>query len=244
MLKLILGHQDSSGLIGAVISDMPGKTISDLSVLPERPKSIKHFSSCVGSKNNYSVIYYCKKKKKLHFSQNVWKKNNKNHWNFMCLWLEEDLRRRIWVGWLKWVPVYVCVNVTTCQINKGLRSMNMTACELQKNSDSWPGCMLAQQSEPKFLFKHTQDCEKFNPASIFCFRVCCCPKQVRDGPYWLLFVTDGPKFSTSIWKCLLWQLCHKICLYSRGQKENQRSLFSIPNRVLPEEKEKKLLVNI
>lgn len=41
---------------------MPGKTIPDLSVLPEKPKSIKHFSSCVGSKNNYSVIYYCKKK--------------------------------------------------------------------------------------------------------------------------------------------------------------------------------------
>lgn len=47
----------------------------------------------------------------------------------------------------------------------------MTAFELWKNSDSWPGCMLAQQSEPKLLFKHTQDCEKFNPASIFCFHV-------------------------------------------------------------------------
>lgn len=74
ILKLILGHQDSPGLIGAVISDMPGKTISDLLALPERAKSIKHFSSCVGSKNNSSVIYYCKKKKKASFQPKCLKK--------------------------------------------------------------------------------------------------------------------------------------------------------------------------
>lgn len=61
ILKLSLGHQESSGLMGTVIAEMPGKTISELSALPKRAKWIKHLSSCVGSKNNYSVIYYCKK---------------------------------------------------------------------------------------------------------------------------------------------------------------------------------------
>lgn len=56
---------------------MPGKTIPDLSVLPEKPKSIKHFSSCVGSKNNYSVIYYCKKKKKSFLSSKMSEKKKK-----------------------------------------------------------------------------------------------------------------------------------------------------------------------
>lgn len=169
ILKLILGHQDSPGLIGAVISDMPGKTISDLLALPERAKSIKHFSSCVGSKNNSSVIYYCKKKKKSFISAKMSEK--KKAFKFYVFVAVGGFE----LDGLNRVPVCVCVNVTTCQINKGLRSMNMTAFELWKNSDSWPCCMLAQQSEPKLLFKHTQDCENFNPASFFCFHVCCCP---------------------------------------------------------------------
>jgi len=80
-LKLSLGHQESSGLKGTIIAEMPGKIISDLSVLPKRAKSIKHLSSCVGSKNNYSVIYYCKK---VSFQPKCLKKK---HPNFMHLWL-------------------------------------------------------------------------------------------------------------------------------------------------------------
>lgn len=166
ILKLSLGHQESSGLIGTIIAEMPGKTISDLSALPKRAKSIKHLSSCVGSKNNYSVIYHCKK---VSFQPKCLKKKAFKFYVFVAVGgfeldgLNESL--------------CVCVNVTTCQINKGLRSLNTAAFELWENSDSCPACILAQQTEPKPLPKHTQDCEKFNPASSLCFHVCCCPKQ-------------------------------------------------------------------
>lgn len=175
ILKLSLGHQDSSGLIGTGISEMPGKTISDLSTLPKGAKSIKHLSSCVGSKNNYSVIYYCKK---VSFQPKCLKKKAFKFYAFVAVGgfeldgLNESL--------------CVCINVTTRQINKGLRSLNRTAFELWENSDSWPGCTLAQQTEPKPLPKHTQDCEKFSPASSLCFHVCCCSKQAWNGPHWLL----------------------------------------------------------
>lgn len=38
ILKLNLGHQESLGLMGTVIAEMPGKTISELSALPKRAK--------------------------------------------------------------------------------------------------------------------------------------------------------------------------------------------------------------
>lgn len=98
ILKLSLGHQESSGLMGTVIAEMPGKTISELSALPKRAKWIKHLSSCVGSKNNYSVIYYCKK------GLISAKLSEKKSIQILCI----CGCRRIWLGWFKWVPVCVC----------------------------------------------------------------------------------------------------------------------------------------
>lgn len=98
ILKLSLGHQESSGLMGTVIAEMPGKTISDLSAPPKRAKSIKHLSSCVGSKNNYSVIYYYEK---ASFQPKCLKKKSIQ---ILCV----CGCRRILVGWFKWVPVCVC----------------------------------------------------------------------------------------------------------------------------------------
>lgn len=146
ILKLSLGHQESSGLMGTVIAEMPGKTISDLSALPKREKSIKHLSSCVGSKNNYSVIYYCKKS---FISAKMSEKKAFKFYVFVAVGgFELDGLNK---------SLCVCVNVTTCQINKGLRSLNTAAFELGENSDSWPACILAQQTEAKPLPKHTQD---------------------------------------------------------------------------------------
>lgn len=44
----------------------------------------------------------------------------------------------------------VCVNVTTCQISEGLRSLNTAAFELWENSNSWPAFILARLSQSPY----------------------------------------------------------------------------------------------
>lgn len=92
----------------------------------------------------------------------------------------------------------VCVNVTTCQINKGLSSLNMAVSELRENSDSWPACIFVQQTEPKPSPKHTQDSESsaLHPVSAS-MSVADLSKNER-GCIGFLFVTDSLKFSASI----------------------------------------------
>lgn len=123
-----------------------GKLFQTYQLCQKREKSIKHLSSCVGSKNNYSVIYYCKK---VSFQPKCLKEKAFKFYVFVAVGgfeldgLNESL--------------CVCVNVTTCQINKGLRSLNTAVFELGENSHSWPACILAQQTEGKPLPKHTQN---------------------------------------------------------------------------------------
>lgn len=215
ILKLSLGHQESSGLMGTVIAEMPGKTISELSALPKRTKWIKHLSSCVGSKNNYSVIYYCKKGL---ISAKLSEKKAFKFYAFVAVGgfdldgLNESL--------------CVCVNVTTCQISKGLRSLNTAAFELWENSDSWPACILAQQTEPKTLPKHTQDCEKFSPVSNLWFHVCCCPKQAWNGLHrpsvWHRWTNIFPAL---VWKGILLQLHNELSLQQMSKAKLKKFIF-------------------
>lgn len=136
----------------------------------------------------------------------------------------------------------VCANVTTCQISKGLTSLNTAAFELWENSDSWPACILAQQTEPKPLPKHTQDCEKFSPLSSLCFHVCCCPKQAWSGlhrPFVCHRWTNI--FPASAWKCILLQLHNELSLQQMSKAKFEK-LISHPK--LSISLENKLSVNI
>lgn len=117
-----------------------------------------------------------------------------------------------------------CVNVTTCQINKGLRSLNMAAYERRENSDSWPACIFVQQTEPKSLPKHTQDSESSTLHPVTASMSVADLNKNERGCIGFLSVTDGPKFSASVWKCLLLHLhnvksqIEEVCFPSWTQK--------------------------